>query len=320
MANAHVSRLSFFLVLGRRSLTLMGKMLLGTKLCVIAGLLAWSHPASAQTHVTITLGLGSNLGYDLDVTNDSPNQIDSFEVILNSSSFFDQVRNASTVPDVGGNNDGQEASAVTITPNNPIGPSSSWSTSGDIDGANVTAVDAVVNGVQFTLLESQPGLWTGSAPLVAGVPGGPDPGDMCASGPALDQGGCLWFPAATVYTYTGDVRDLRWEPHPDDMFRRDTMFYFAEIRTWPLDNLVTSLQTDPGVETFLWTPGAAGFYHAKVMACDPDLIESGDIVDLLLDEHCSPWADSMNDENTPAEVPGWLVYVAIKPPTGGGIE
>ena len=98
------------------------------------------------------------------------------------------------------------------------------------------------------------------------------------------------------------------------------MFYFAEVLSLPAEIQVIALQTAQGEEELFWAPATTGHYHIKVMACDPDLIESGDPIDTIPSEHCSDWADSVNDENTPVELPGWMIYAAIKPPTGGGIE
>ncbi len=143
--------------------------------------------------------------------------------------------------------------------------------------------------------------------------------DMC-EGTVLDVGGCEFFSIATVYTYTGDVREFGWVPDDSDMNRRDRLFYFIEIRTVPSDILVESRQTEVAEESMLWTPRTSGHYRLKVMACDPQLIPSGDIVDTIPSEHCSDWSDSTNDANTPVDLPGWFVYAAIKPPSGGGIE
>lgn len=147
----------------------------------------------------------------------------------------------------------------------------------------------------------------------------PDFSDVCA-GSALDAGGCEFYQIATAYMYVSDQRKFAWIPDDTDLFRRDRMFYFVEIRTIPAEILVATLQTAIAEEEFFWTPRSAGHYHLKVRACDPDLIPSGDPVDTIPDEHCSEWADSVNDVNTPADLPGWFVYAAIKPPTGGGIE
>lgn len=273
---------------------------------------AWSHLALAQD-VTVQLGLGNNESFDLDVTNGGTVPIDTFDIDIGSS-VFDTINNSSTVPDVGGNNDGQQSGQLTVTPNSPIDPGETWSASGDIDSGVPTVITVTVAGVTFPLIQSQVGLFAGSAGLPTGPPGLPDPSDMCATG------NCTWYGVATVYSFTSDPLTLTWAPHPDDMSRRARMFYFTEIRTLPLDNVVIALQTDVAQEEFFWTPDAAGHYHARVQACDPDLIESGDINDMIPSEHCSDWADSMNDQNTPAELPGWMVYVAIKPPSGGGIE
>ena len=290
-----------------------GKQLLERlRLCAFAGLLAWSHPAASQD-VSVSLGLGNNESFDLYVTNCGTVPITELTIDLGGP-VWDLIRNSSTNPDVGSNNDGQQFSSTTITPNSPIDPGDTWSTSGDIDNGVPSVVDVTVAGVTFQLTQAQAGLFTGSAGLPVGQPGQPDPGDLC-SGPD-----CQWFAASTIYVYTGDPLTLIWEPHPDDMNRRDRMFYFTEIRTLPLDNVVVSLQTQVAEEQFLWTPGLSGFYKARVQACDPDLIESGDIADMIPSEHCSDWADSMNDQNTPAQYPGWMIYAAVRPPTGGGIE
>ena len=143
--------------------------------------------------------------------------------------------------------------------------------------------------------------------------------DMC-EGSALASGGCEFFSFATAYMYTGDAREFGWIPRDEDLFRRDRMFYFLEIRSVPADILVIALQTAIAEESVFWTPRSAGHYRLKVMACDPDLIPSGDPVDTIPSEHCSDWADSTNDEDTPTDLPGWFVYAAIKPPSGGGIE
>jgi hypothetical protein len=148
----------------------------------------------------------------------------------------------------------------------------------------------------------------------------PDPADPCADNPDLTTGGCNFWDVATVYAYTGDTREFEWTPCDEDLYRRDRMFYFVEVRTWPLDSIVIALQTAPGEETTFWTPNALGHYHLRVRACDPQLIPSGDPNDLIPSEHCSDWSDSMNDVNTPPNVPGWVVYVDLKPGTGGGIE
>ncbi len=137
----------------------------------------------------------------------------------------------------------------------------------------------------------------------------PDPSDMCSGD--LDAAGCEWYQVATAYAYTGDQRTFAWVPDPDDMFRRDRMFYRVEVRSVPAEILVMTAETAVAQETIFWTPMSVGHYHLKVMACDPDLDPA---------DQCSEWGDSMNDENTPADVPGWFVYAAIKPPTGGGIE
>lgn len=139
----------------------------------------------------------------------------------------------------------------------------------------------------------------------------PDPSDMC-SGTDLDAGGCDFYQISTAYAYTGDQRTFAWVPHADDMFRRDRMFYRVEVRSVPAEILVMTAQTAVAEETIFWTPMSTGHYHLKVMACDPDMVDPAD--------QCSEWGDSMNDENTPADLPGWFVYAAIKPPTGGGIE
>ena len=143
--------------------------------------------------------------------------------------------------------------------------------------------------------------------------------NMCQNSD-LTSGGCEFYAIATAYMYTGDQRTFSWVPHDNDMSRRDRLFYFVEIRTVPAEILVDSRQTAAAEEMVLWTPMSSGHYHLKVMACDPDLIPSGDPMDTIPSEHCSEWADSINDVNTPVDLPGWMVYAAIKPPTGGGIE
>jgi hypothetical protein len=138
----------------------------------------------------------------------------------------------------------------------------------------------------------------------------PDPVNMCTNSD-LATGGCEFWNISTAYAYAGDQREFGWVPDPDDMFRRDRMFYRVEIRSVPAEILVMTAETAVAQENIFWTPQSTGHYHLKVMACDPDL----DPVD-----QCSEWGDSMNDENTPADLPGWVVYAAIKPPSGGGIE
>lgn len=142
--------------------------------------------------------------------------------------------------------------------------------------------------------------------------------DACAV--ALDQGGCEYWEYATLYTYTGDQRTLAWVPHPSDDYRASRMLYFVEIRSLPADILVTALQTAVAETQVTWTPARAGHYLFRAMACDPDLIPSGEIVDMIPSEHCSEWALTTNDFDTPAGLPGFVIYAAIPPPTGGGIE
>ena len=124
----------------------------------------------------------------------------------------------------------------------------------------------------------------------------------------LDAGGCEILDAQTIYAYTGDQRTISWVPDPEDMFRRDEMFYVAEIRTWPLGNLVTTQQTAVAEEVALWTPGLGGHYQVKVQACDPGVPEP---------DQCSDWADSLIAQGTREP---WVLFIAVHPSGGGGIE
>jgi len=120
------------------------------------------------------------------------------------------------------------------------------------------------------------------------------------------------MPVATVYAYAGDVRHSTWVPHPDDEFRRDRMYYQAEVYTVPSEILVQQQQTAVAEEEIFWTPQSAGHYRIQVRACDPEMADPAD--------ECSDWADSLNDANTASGLPGWMIYAAVKPPSGGGIE
>lgn len=140
-----------------------------------------------------------------------------------------------------------------------------------------------------------------------------DPPDLTGScNGDLDAGNCLWMPVATVYAYAGDQRRSTWVPHPDDMFRRDRMYYQAEVYTVPSEIRVVTAETAVAQEEFLWTPQSAGHYRIQVRACDPDMVDPAD--------ECSEWADSLDDAVTASGFPGWMIYAGIKPPTGGGIE
>lgn len=131
--------------------------------------------------------------------------------------------------------------------------------------------------------------------------------DMCTTD--LDAGGCEILDAKTIYAHTGDQRTIGWAPHPDDMFRRDQLFYNAEIRTWPLGNLVRAQQTAIAEEQAFWTPGTGGHYQVRVQACDSQIPEP--------DEQCSDWADSLIPQGTRE---AWVLFIAVKPSGGGGIE
>ena len=111
-------------------------------------LLAWSHLAFPQNdEVTAFLNLGNNDSFNLGITNDlNTGDIMSIMVTLNPSAEFDLVRDTTTTPDVGSNNDGNRASSVTIVPDaGPIPMGSQWTTSGDIDGNGVSSVSLVIN-------------------------------------------------------------------------------------------------------------------------------------------------------------------------------
>lgn len=147
----------------------------------------------------------------------------------------------------------------------------------------------------------------------------PDPVNMCTNSD-LSTGGCEFWNISTAYAYAGDQREFGWVPDAADMFRRDRMFYRVEVRSLPAEILVMTATTTVAQENIFWTPASTGHYHLKVMACDTDMIPSGDPADVIVADHCSEFGDSVNDVNTPAGLPGWVVYAAIKPPTGGGIE
>lgn len=285
-------------------------------------LVAWSHPAFSQT-VEVTLD-GTN-GFTITVHNiDLNDSIASFTMELIGGGVFDWLNNATTTPELGSNNDANKFALISVVPNTaPLIPGESWSGSGDIDG-NTTAVNATITFEDqrvesFSLIDQGGNVYSTIFTDTFGPPSGSDFADMCMDS-ELDMGGCEFYPFATIYAYVGEVRKFAWVPDPSDMFRRDRMFYIVEVRTLPADILVESMQLTVGEEMFDWTPRTSGFYLLKAMACDPELIESGDISDLILVEHCSDWADSTNDANTPDDLPGWMVYAAIKPPSGGGIE
>ena len=144
--------------------------------------------------------------------------------------------------------------------------------------------------------------------------------DMCDSGTTLEDGGCLFWNFGTIYTYTGSPITLQWVPSTDDEFRIDRLFYFAEIRTWPQDTLAVALQTEIQQQELFWTANVGGHYLARVRACDINMVPDNDPVNTIPDEHCSDWAVSLNDVNTPDTIPGWVIYAEVAPATGGGIE
>lgn len=127
---------------------------------------------------------------------------------------------------------------------------------------------------------------------------------LCDANQPLAQGGCVREPSTIVYGYSGDVRTIRWVPDPVDVPRRANLFYTVEIYTWPAGVRVAAFTTMLGIEQQPWTPTRAGMYWAQVNAC--------------LSTACSAFSSSRDPARTNG-VP-WILVIAIKPPTGGGIQ
>lgn len=127
----------------------------------------------------------------------------------------------------------------------------------------------------------------------------------CNATQPLAQGGCLREPSTIVYGYSGDTRTLQWIPDSADVARRAQLFYHVELYTWPAGVRVAAFTTMLGVEQQDWKPARAGLYFVQVNACDGS--------------SCSPWSSSRDPAHTSGGIT-WILVIAIKPPTGGGIE
>jgi hypothetical protein len=126
----------------------------------------------------------------------------------------------------------------------------------------------------------------------------------CLPVPTIANSGCAGLDATIVYAYAGDERTISWLPDPDDVGFRQDIRYNVEIAVWPLLVRIVNTTTAPGVEQIKWRPPRVGLYYVRIRGCTVQ---------------CSEWADSRD----PASVDNgnaFMFVIAVKPPTGGGIE
>lgn len=143
---------------------------------------------------------------------------------------------------------------------------------------------------------------------------------------------CALYNQTLVWIQTGNDRKLSWSQHQPDV---DTMVleYDLEILEFPPKDPqvpVTTATTPEAVQEFIWIPGRAGTYWARVRTCRTDIPQDGQPIDGSDPEQrgdgswilCSIWATSIDPTYTdPARYPrGFIYHATIPPATGGGIE
>ena len=116
----------------------------GSKLCAIAGVLAWSHLAHSAHVTDMTVTMGNNLGFSITINNTSTS-LTSFVVRLEGTAAdegFDTISGGpwTVSPDIGSNNNGTRANTLTITFDMPL--TGAQTMTGDIDD-EPTGIEAV---------------------------------------------------------------------------------------------------------------------------------------------------------------------------------
>lgn len=91
-----------------------------------------------------------------------------------------------------------------------------------------------------------------------------------------------------------------------------TNYWDFEVLEFPNGEIATLAineieKTSPGSTTYcrIWQPERAGLYSIRVRACNSD--------------GCSRWSDSWDPEHT-GHPRGFVYYIKLQAPTGGGIE
>lgn len=305
---------------------------------VVLGLLLWGVKSFAQqpvpfeepcrsntTSIEVIASIerrNDNWGFAATIENQSADlSVTSWEWSITGGGVFDFFNgDESVVPAMGGNNDGQNASIVTYTPDIPVAPGVSHVKNGDIDGT-VAGFGVTITMDDGTVLDNMPlvangDIWSASFLQVA---------------TATELTGCRKFNQSMIWTMTGEERTISWSEHADDVAFMDLYYRFEGLEFPPEEGGVPFMTAEyPEGDHFqVWTPVRARAAYFRVKSCRTDIDQDGTVQNSQLrpgttDEWilCSRWGESLNPEDTDADVfpRGFIIIVELAPATGGTIE
>lgn len=141
---------------------------------------------------------------------------------------------------------------------------------------------------------------------------------------------CTIYNQAVVWVLSGDEHEMMWVESAADLNALN-IAYDVQLLKFPPGEVEVPAVTgefSEGNNAFKWTPPKAGWYYGRVRACNNTGIpQDGSLAGSVERSsgswwECSVWASSYDSAFTNKTVfpRGFIIYVKLKPATGGGIQ